>query len=85
MGEFNETYVSGRDFESEVLESSDKFVVEQPNEPTTIEAPISGYEQCKQERANFFDKLREIQDRINLTSEEADRLANEAVKAVRNS
>src|SRR5947208_10917275 len=69
----------------DVLAKGDKFVVERHGEPVAAVVPITVYEQWKRERSAFFDKLREIQDRIDLTPAEADQLAHEVVQAVRKS
>lgn len=45
--------------------------------------PIEVYEQWKRGRAAFFDQARAAAERANLTAEEADALAAEAVAAVR--
>jgi hypothetical protein len=60
----------------------DKFMAARNGEPIV---QITIYEQWKRERAAFFDRLREIQERVDLTPDKADRLANEVVQAVRNS
>ena len=61
----------------------DKYVVERNGEPVAAVVPIEVYEQWKQSREAFFGKLRAIAEDANLPEDEADRLADEAVEAVR--
>lgn len=60
-----------------------KFIVERNGEPIAALVPIETYNQWKRRHALFFDKLRATAQRANLTDEEAIRLTNEAVEAVR--
>jgi prevent-host-death family protein len=61
----------------------DKFVIERNGQPVAVIVPLEIYEEWKRHREAFFAKVREIQERIDLSPEEADLLAEEAVKAVR--
>lgn len=67
----------------DVLQHGDKFIVERHGAPVAVVAPIEGYEQWKQSRDRFFDSLRAAQVAADLSSEEADQLAAEAVSAAR--
>jgi len=67
----------------EVVAKGDRFVVERHGEAVAAVVPIEVYEQWKRSRSAFFDKLRQAQQRANLSPQEADALANEAVSAVR--
>ncbi len=67
----------------EVTAKGDKFVVERHGEPIAAVVPIRIYQQWKKEREGFFAQMQEIAERVNLSPEEADRLATKAVKAVR--
>lgn len=67
----------------EVVDRGDQYVVEQHGEPVAAVVPIEVFEQWKRSRSNFFDRLRAISERSGLSAEEADRLADEAVRAVR--
>lgn len=60
----------------------DKLVVERNGQPIAAIVPLEIYEDWKR-RQSFFSKLRDIQDRINYTPEEADSIAQEAVQAIR--
>lgn len=59
------------------------FVVEDDGKPVAAVVPMHVYERMRQERAEFFDGLREMAQRANLSPEEADALAEEAVQAIR--
>lgn len=61
----------------------DKYVVERNGEAVAALVPIEVYEQWKQSRNTFFAKIRATAKEADLDEAEADRLAEEAVKAVR--
>ncbi|MCL5961189.1 MAG: type II toxin-antitoxin system Phd/YefM family antitoxin [Chloroflexi bacterium] len=67
----------------EVIARGDSYVVERHGEPVAAVVPIEVYEQWKRSRREFFDRLRAISERANLPEEEAEKLATEAVKAIR--
>jgi prevent-host-death family protein len=67
----------------EVVGRGDKYVVERHGEPVAALVPIEVYEQWKRRREAFFDQMEEVAARANLSPEDADALAQEAVQAVR--
>ena len=67
----------------EVVAKGDRFVVERHGEPVAAVVPIEVYEGWKRHRREFFDLIRRMQLEANLEPEEAERVAAEAVKAVR--
>ncbi len=67
----------------EVAARGDRYVVERHGKAVAAVVPVEVYEQWKRSRADFFAKLRALTGAANLTPEEADRLAREAVRAVR--
>lgn len=67
----------------EVVASGDRYVVERHGEPVAAVVPIEVYNQWKRARSDFFDQLRLISERANLSPEEAETLVDEAVRAVR--
>ncbi|HLB12691.1 MAG TPA: type II toxin-antitoxin system Phd/YefM family antitoxin [Dehalococcoidia bacterium] len=67
----------------EVLSRGDRYVVERHGEPVAALVPIEVYEQWKKARSAFFDKVREVSERANMPPEEAEALADEAVRAIR--
>lgn len=66
-----------------VIANGDKFVVKKNNEAVAAIVPMRVYNQWKKEREAFFDQMEEIAERANLSPEAAEKLALEAVKAVR--
>ena len=67
----------------EVAGKGDRFVVERHGEPVAAIVPVEVYENWKRQRTEFFDLIRTMQEEANLDPEEAERVANEAVQAVR--
>ncbi len=67
----------------EVAARGDRYVVERHGKAVAAVVPVEVYEQWKRARAEFFAKLRALAETANLSPEEADRLASEAVRAVR--
>ncbi len=67
----------------QVIAKGDAYVVEKHGEPVAAVVPLEVYEQWKRERTAFFEQVRQIQARVNLSPNEADELAEEAVQAVR--
>ena len=61
----------------------DSYVISRHGEPAAAVVPIQVYENWRRQRKEFFDLIRTIQSRANLEAEEAERLAAEAVAAVR--
>lgn len=67
----------------QVIAKGDAYVVEKHGEPVAAVVPLEVYEKWKREREAFFVQVRQMQARANLSPDEADDLAEEAVKAVR--
>jgi len=66
-----------------VAARGDKYIVERHGEPVAAVVPVELYEQWKRSRSRLFEQLRRAQENANLSPQEADALANEAVKAAR--
>jgi|SRR5216683_6633136 len=66
-----------------VTSTGERFVVEKHGEPVAAVVPIKIYEQWKREREEFFAQMETIAQEVNLSPQDADRIASEAVKAVR--
>lgn len=60
----------------------ERYIVERHGEPIAAVVPVEVYEQWKRSRNRFFEQLRRAQSRANLSPEEADALAEEAVRSV---
>lgn len=67
----------------DIVARGDKFVVERHGTPVAVVVPIEVYEQWKQSRERFFETLQLAQTNANMTEEEAEQLASEAVNAAR--
>lgn len=67
----------------EVSAKGDRVVVERHGEPIAAVVPIEVYNQWKRSRSEFFERMRRAAERANLSAEEADHLALDAVRAVR--
>ena len=67
----------------DVAARGDHVVVERHGEPIAAVVPIDVYNQWKRSRAEFFDRMRQASERADLTPEEADQLAADALAAVR--
>lgn len=67
----------------DVAASGDRVVVERHGQAVAAVVPIEVYNQWKRSRADFFARMRRAAELADLTPEDADALAAEAVKAVR--
>ena len=68
-----------------VSAKGDKVIVERHGKPVAVVVPLQVYEQWKAARERFFDMFELAANNANLSPEEADELAAEAVAAVRSS
>jgi prevent-host-death family protein len=66
-----------------VMGGGDKFIIHWHGQPVAAVVPMSVYEQWKKNRALFFEELRNAQARADLTPEEADEVAQEAIQMIR--
>ncbi len=67
----------------EVFTRKDKFIIERHGEPVAALVPIEVYEYWKKGRNALFEKWRAAAERANMSPEEADALAEEAVQSIR--
>lgn len=67
----------------EVSRDGDFFVIESHGEPVAVLAPIEMYQGWKRSRQAFFDHLRTVSERANLTDEETQETLDRAIQAVR--
>src|SRR5215216_4058968 len=67
----------------EVSAGGDRVVVERNGQPVAVVVPIDVYNQWKRSRADFFERIRRTSERANLTPDDADQVATDAVRAVR--
>ena len=61
----------------------DAYIIRRHGKPAAAVVPVQVYESWKRQRRELFDLIREMQQEANLEPEEAERLAAEAVAAVR--
>lgn len=72
---------------SEIVEQvqyqRDSYIISRHGKPAAAVVPVEVYHSWKRQRQEFFAQIRQLQQEADLTPEEADRLAAEAVAAVR--
>jgi prevent-host-death family protein len=61
----------------------DTYLINRHGKPAAAVVPVQVYESWKRQRDEFFEIVREIQQRADLEPEEAERLAAEAVAGAR--
>ncbi len=67
----------------QVQHQGDSYIISRHGKPAAAVVPVQVYQEWKRQRSKFFDFIRRSQEAANLTPEEADQIAAEAVKAVR--
>jgi len=67
----------------QVQYQGDSYIISRHGKPAAAVVPIEVYRSWKRQRQELFDLVRQMQQEADLTPEEADRLATEAVAAVR--
>ena len=67
----------------EVVDHDAIYIIESDGQRVAALIPIWLYQQWKSKREAFFAMAQEVAERANLPPEEADRLAEEVVQAVR--
>jgi prevent-host-death family protein len=67
----------------QVQYQGDTYIINRNGKAAAAIVPIEIYESWKRERRAFFNLIRQAQETANLTSEEAERLASEAVDVFR--
>lgn len=72
-----------RELVDQVQMKGESFIIKRNGKPAAAVVPVQVYESWKRERKAFFDQVRIFQQRANLDPDEADKLALEAVRAVR--
>lgn len=59
------------------------YIIQRHGKPAAAVVPIEIYEGWKQERARFFDTIRQVSEGADLTPGQAAELSSEAIKKVR--
>ena len=67
----------------QVQYQGDTYLISRYGRPAAAVVPVEVYEYWQRQRAEFFDLIRDIQKEADLSPEEADRIASEAVAAIR--
>jgi prevent-host-death family protein len=71
------------DLIEQVQYQGNAYIISRNGKPAAAIVPIEIYESWKRERKAFFDTIRKAQGQASLSAEEAEKLASEAVLAVR--
>jgi prevent-host-death family protein len=66
-----------------VAQNGDQIVVERNGHEVAAVVPVWLYRQLERERQEFFDEMRTVSERANLSEEDAEALAPEAVRWAR--
>ena len=61
----------------------DTYLISRYGEPAAAVVPVEVYENWQRQREELFDHIRNLQKEADLSPEQADRIANEAVAAIR--
>ena len=67
----------------QVQHQGDAYIVSRHGKPAVAVVPMQVYESWKRQREEFFELIRKAQQEADLEPQEAERLAAEAVAAVR--
>jgi prevent-host-death family protein len=67
----------------QVQHKGDTYIIQRHGKPAAAVVPVEVYEIWKKERSSFFEFIYESQQQADLDPEEAQRIALEAVAAVR--
>jgi prevent-host-death family protein len=67
----------------QVEHRGDTYIINRYGKPAAAVVPVEVYETWRRQRAAFFERIRSAQHETNLTPEEAEQLAAEAVSATR--
>ena len=67
----------------QVQHQGDSYIISRHGKPAAVVVPISVYEEWKRQRNEFFKSIRRAQQEADLSPEEADQIAAEAIEAVR--
>jgi len=67
----------------QVQYQGDTYLISRYGKPAAAVVPVEVYENWQRQRAEFFELIRDMQEEADLSPEEADRIAAEAVAAIR--
>jgi prevent-host-death family protein len=66
-----------------VQHQADSYVISRYGRPAAAVVPLAVYENRQRRREAFFDLVRDLKPEADLSPEEADRVAREAIAAIR--
>ncbi len=66
-----------------VQHQGDSYIISRYGKPAAAVVPVEVYANWQRQREEFFDLVRNLQKQADLSPQEADRLAKEAVAATR--
>ena len=81
--EMSDTYLSIGEVVKDVIAKGEEIIVEQKGEAVAVVMPAELYKQWLRGREAFFNRMREISERVNMPEDEAEALIAEAIQAVR--
>ena len=67
----------------QVQHQGDAYIINRHGKPAAAVVPVQVYEDWKRQRQEFFEFIRHAQQEADLTPEEADQIAQEAIKTAR--
>ena len=67
----------------QVQYQGESYIISRHGKPAAAVVPVEVYQTWKRQREEFFDLIRQAQQEANLAPEQAERLAAEAMAAVR--
>jgi prevent-host-death family protein len=65
----------------EITRNNTSVVVELHGDPVAVVVPFEDYLRMKREKASFYDQIRQISERVNLSEAEAAPIIAEAMRA----
>ena len=71
------------DIVEQVQHQRDTYLISRYGKPAAAVVPVEVYENWQRQREEFFDLIRNLQKESDLSPEQADQVANEAIAAIR--
>jgi len=71
------------DIVEQVQHQRDTYLISRYGKPAAAVVPVEVYENWQRQREEFFDLIRNLQKESDLSPEQADQVANEAIAAFR--
>lgn len=71
------------DIVEQVQHQRNTYLISRYGKPAAAVVPVEVYENWQRQREEFFDLIRNLQKESDLSPEQADQVANEAIAAIR--